>query len=346
MNKKLLAVAVGVVGISQTSAESTADQYVNHLTQYQLPDGTFWKVPNVVANGSQLSPLAINPGGARFELWTVRNDPDTGVLTDFILDSRYVGAYVPQAQTVIRTEDPYAAIPRTRADRPFWVDITVAGMLEDPSAPEAARKVTLLHHVQSYGAGGDGVNIDRSQAILHNQAIIDKNGMVNLTFPITSVPGADRTKVRGEERFSIFTLPDYQAPPDQVSSLFLQIWPVADGSLSGMVDGDSFRFQVPTLTVTLNDLYPQSSTYAQLYQGPPALGTVGLVIDGSAIQKNDTVPDSRVMVIDDWDAKIEESGQWTMELLTITPFGVDRLDYMTFTINRDIEVNGTVTTVE
>ena len=35
-----------------------------------------------------------------------------------------------------------------------------------------------------------------------------------------------------------------------------------------------------------------------------------------------------------------------MELLTVTPFGTDRLAYLTFTLNRTIEINSGMTTNE
>ena len=75
-------------------------------------------------------------------------------------------------------------------------------------------------------------------------------------------------------------------------------------------------------------------------------GTATPAVSGSAVVVNHAIPQNRVLVLNEWDSVIEESGLWTMELLTETPFGIDRLHYVTFTINRDIEVNGTVTTVE
>jgi hypothetical protein len=116
--------------------------------------------------------------------------------------------------------------------------------------------------------------------------------------------------------------------------------------ISGIADGESLRFNTPALTLTMNDLYPDSQTYAQIYKGSPALGTVGTVISGSALNYYDAVPHDRILVIENWADSVEESGDYTIELLTETPFGTDRLDYVTFSINRDIEVNGTVTTVE
>lgn len=317
-----------------------AESYVNFIRQVQVFSNAEWQVP-VGQTGQQLSPLAIDPGGARFELWTVEDSS----LADYLLDEKYVGAYVPQAAVTIETEDPYVTIPRTRADRPFTVTISLNGMLSDPSAPAAARMVKVLQHVQSYG-NGVGVGLDRGQATQLGEGYIGQNGTYILNYPANNIPGADRSKIRGEERFTINSLPDYQAPEAQLSSRYLQIWPVADGSIAGIEDGQQLRFSTPAITVTLNDLYPDSRTYAQLYKGAPSLGTVGAVIPGSAILINDAIPHDRVLVIDNWDAVIDSSGMWTMEVLTETPFGTDRLDYVSFNINRDLSVNGAVTTVE
>ena len=337
MNTSSIIAILSVTLISGSGAQG----FTNFVRQIQVNSGVEWDV-SVERTGEQLSPLAINPGGARFELWTVNGS----TLEDYFLDEQYVGAYVPQSTLVVQSEDPYVTRPRTRADRPFVVTVTLAGMLSDPSAPDAARMVNLQHHVQSYGAGGNGVGIDRSLATLASDGFIDVNGTYTLSYPVHGIPGSDASKARGEERFTVMSLPDYEAPEAQLSNASIQIWPVADGAIAGVLDGDSLRFATPQLTVTLNDLYPDSRTYAQVYKGSPVLGTIGEVVPGSAVVVNHAIPQNRVLVLNEWDSVIEESGLWTMELLTETPFGIDRLHYVTFTINRDIEVNGTVTTVE
>lgn len=318
--------------------------YTNFIRQVQLPTGVQWdmSVASVSPAGGSLSPLAINPGGARFELWTVLSSP----LTNYLLDTKYVGTYVPIADVAIRTEDPYDAIPRTRADRPFYVDVSVSGLLSGATDPDPSKSVKLLRHVQSYGAGGTGINLDRTQATLLSQASIATNGTQTLTYALTSIPGADRTKVRGEERFSVFSLADYQAPESQLASKFVQIWPVADGSISGIAANQLFRFKMPILTITLNDLYPTSTTYTQVYKGEPRLGVTGFVVPGSSLVVNESIPVSRTLVVDNYDVAFDSDGRWTMELLTSTPFGLDRLAFVSFNIDRTIEVNGTVTTIE
>lgn len=326
---------------SWAQAQSTAGDYVNFIRQKQQPENIIWDMP-VAAAGEQLSALAINPGGARFELWTV----NTASAKDYLLETRYVGAYIPVADVIIRSEDPYSVIPRTRADRPFHVDLVVNGLLSTVDAPEAAKKIKFLRHVQSYGAGGTGFALDRTQATLLSQTFVESNGTTTMSFAINEIPGGNRAKVRGEERFSAFSLADYQAPESQLGSKFIQIWPVADGSIAGITDQQMIRFRVPALTITLNDLYPDSHTYAQVYKGAPQLGRVGTIVPGSSLLINDAVPQSRVLTVDAYDSVFDDDGQWTMELVTATPFGLDRLAYVTFTLDRTLQMNSTVTTVE
>ncbi len=320
-----------------------AQTYTNYVRQTQMPAGVTWDASaTVAASGSQLSSLAINPGGARFDLWTIFS---SSPVKEYLLNTKYVSSYVPIADVVIRTEDPYSIIPRTRADRPFYVDVTVSGLLSGATDPEPSKSVTLLRHVQSYGAGGTGVGVDRSQAILYSQASITQNGKQTLTYALSAVPGADRAKIRGEERFSVFSLEDYQAPASTLDSLFVQVWPVADGTISGISNGALIRTAMPQLTIAMNDLYPSSTTYLQFYKGNPVLGTTGRILPWS-LAHSDSVPLSTVKTVADYDGFFDSDGRWTMELLTVTPFGIDRLAYVWFDLNHTIEVNGAVTTIE
>ncbi len=272
----------------------------------------------------------------------------------YLLATAYVGTYVPVASVTIRSEDPYPIIRRTRADRPFFVDYSVSGLLSGATDPDASKAVNLIRHVQSYGVKGTGINIDRTQATLLSQATINTNGDQTLTYAVNSVPGADRSKVRGEERFSIFTFADnrvsggitYNIAPTQVSSQFIQIWPVADASISGISQNQVFRFAMPAITITLNDLYPSSNTYAQAYKGNAVLGKTGTVIPGSSLVIDDSLPNDRVLVMDNYDQVFDEDGRWTIEILTETPFGIDRLAHVSFEVDRTIQVNGSFTTIE
>ena len=348
---------ISLLSLAASVSVSTAAQeivYTNFIRQFQTPSNVVWDASaSVAAQGAQPSDLAINPGGARFELWTVSNTP----LVSYLLATAYVGTYVPVARVTVRSEDPYPSIPRTRADRPFFVDYEVSGLLSGASDPVASKSVNLLRHVQSYGVKGTGINLDRTQATLLSQATISANttSPQTLTYTLTSIPNGDRSKVRGEERFSIFTFQDsrtstdgitYTVPPTQISSQFIQIWPVADGTISGISPNQLFRYSMPPITVTLNDLYPSSTTYAQVYKGNPVLGTEGTVVPGSSLVINNSLPVDQVLTINDYDSIFDSDGRWTMELLTETPFGIDRLFYVSFDVDRTIEVKGNFVTIE
>lgn len=330
-----------LVSVLAPFSQAASPTFTNFIRQIQYPSGVQYDV-SVAPTGTRQSPLEINPGGARFELWTVQASP----LTNYLLGTQYVGAYVPLAQVKIRSADPYTVIPRTRADKPFYVDYTVSGLLSGPDDPDASKSVTFYRYVQSYGLGGTGIGIDRSQATKLTQSSIEGNGTQTLTYAVTSVPGANRTKVRGEERFSIYSLDDYQAPASQLASQFVQIWPVADGSITGIVNNQYIRFQLPTLTLTINDIYPDSQVYAQCYKGNPVLGTTGNVLPGSVLVISDSLPQNRVLILNNYESAFTEDGRWTIELLTKTPYGIDRLAYLSFDLNRTIKVNGTVTTIQ
>ena len=52
------------------------------------------------------------------------------------------------------------------------------------------------------------------------------------------------------------------------------------------------------------------------------------------------------MVLRDYDSIFDSDGRWTMELLTSTPFGLDRLAYVSFDVNLTLRLNGSFTTYE
>ncbi|MEX2579335.1 MAG: hypothetical protein WD342_09775 [Verrucomicrobiales bacterium] len=318
-----------------------AQDFTYFIRQIQMPDNTEYDV-SVEQEGTRLSELEINPEGARFELWTIKSDP----LTSYLLDSTYVNSYIPVAEVEIVSEDPYEVIPRTRCDRPFTVNIMVDGLSSDPEAPEAAKSVKLLRHVQAYHSEGTGKNTDRGNATLLSEGSLDSNGTHTLSYPVTSIPGGDRTKVRGEERFSVYSLEDEQAPESQLDAQFMQVWPMATSSLSGIASGDVIKELVPEVTVVLDDLYPDSWTYVQVYPGSPALGTQGVVVPGASILVDGSVPRDETIELAGWDESVPTDGPWTLEVLTVTPFGIDRLAYTSFQVERAIRVNGGVTSVD
>ena len=51
-------------------------------------------------------------------------------------------------------------------------------------------------------------------------------------------------------------------------------------------------------------------------------------------------------MVDDYHEVFDQDGRWAMELVTDTPFGVERLYHVTFDLDRTMKVNGTFVTIE
>jgi hypothetical protein len=317
----------------------TSYTFTNFIRQVQMPSGVEWELSNINATGEQQSGLSVADDGARFELWTIKSNP----LTSYLLDSKFVGSYIPSASITIRSEDDYEPIRRTRADRPFWVDVKVAGLSSSATAQAAARSVNFLHHVQPYGTG-TGINLDRQLASLLTQVSINGNTEQTFSFRV-SIPAADLRKARGEERFSIFSIADILSPSSQLASQYIQIWPMSDGVISNLEEGSKHRGKIPPITVTGTDLYPGSYSYLQVYKGTPEDGKVGEVVSSSVIKADVNKPttESRVVELDKF---VDTDGTWTVELLTETSFDIMRLDRRSFTVNRNLRVNSMLGTRE
>lgn len=359
--------------------------YINLIKQVQLttPSPVTYYMNGVNPAGSGVdSPEHINPEGARFELWTVRSSPNNS----FQLQTTYVSAFVPVATVVIDTEDPWgkepstetwsnvtyanptyatakivpknipAAVRRTRADRPFKVYVTTDGLLNGASDPEVAKKLDFKRYLQSYGAGGTGNNIDRTQAILATPALPQftfPNGpQAPLVVSLSSIAGADRRKLRGEETFSVWSLLDNSVPgrtidPEKLSSDYVQIWPMTDGVLSGLTMNQTVRFAMPTVTFQYTDTYPGSQTFAQIYKGEVRDNVSGLIVPGSHKNNTQQIPENNLESTgSEFDRMFDSDGRWTIEILTVSPFDTIRLHYVTINVDRTIEVNGSFTTIE
>lgn len=340
MNAKILPILVALLAWCAPHRAS-GQAYTNFIYQIQSTSGVQYDM-SVASSGSQTSPLSINPGGATFQLWTVQSSP----LTSTMLATQYVGSYVPTATVAITSADPYTTIPRTRCDKPFTVNITVNGLLTGVTgAPVPATEVTLQHYVQSYGTG-NGIGINTALATLLSTSYITTNGTQTYNYALTSIPGSNPAQIAGQETFTVSCLADYQTPVSVLGTQIVQVWPESTAAVTGISSTTTYYYTLPSITITLTNLYPNSSTYAQVYPGQPVLGTVGTIVPGSSINIANSVPVNQTLTVSNWDSAAPNDGTWTLEILTVTPFGTDRLAYTTFTVNRSIQVNGSVNSMD
>ena len=328
--------------LALSAAVAAPEEYVNFVRQVQSDSGVEWDV-TVTPRGQMLSPEGVGPKGSLYRLWSLHSL----TASEYLLDEEFVSSYSPVATIEILTADPYETIPRTRVDQPFVVNIEIGGLLRPDRRgriPVAATTVHLLHEGFVYPEGEHTLaNVQDPVGEELISGYIKRNGVTTLRFPWTNLSGPDLTKLEGEEVFTVSSLEDYGVTESVLQSAKVQIWPLAEGSIGG-VDPTVVYTDVPDVTVTLRDLYPDSTTHVRVYMGPPNgspsksrdLPTSYVVID-------DVIPQNRTVVLDDLDEIMEETGSYTLEVLHTTPFGTEILDrFHPIKVSRGIKVRGTL----
>lgn len=321
----------------------------NIIRQTMLNSGLQYDLVTSDDEGSSIAFLPMAEGGSSFELYAYGSAWDNNL---YFLDRKVVGHYLPQASIEITTGDAFHdwfnsdQPPRTRADKPYTLAISVSGLLADPEVPRAAQEVLYTHLGQNYE--------DTYTPNGNSEYIISSYYMGNqdpsFTPIYTSLTPMAPTKAMGIETFTISSLTDETVTESSIlANEMLIVWPVSEAEVRGISDGDVIRDSLPNLIGKYEDLYPLSYTYMQIYPGPAELGKVGTVFGSSVRWHNTIVPQNEVVGIENWENMIPQDGQYTIEIITITPFDnwtPERLDYVTFTVNRKVTVNGQVITSE
>jgi hypothetical protein len=329
---KLLSLIL-ILSASHGFAESTT--YKNIVRQVQQHSGVVWDMQDVTPHGAASSVLLHESGGSLFQLWTI----DQTKAKDYLLDQKLVGVYLPKADIKITSLDTDSLVPRTRVDQPFFVEIQVSDLLTGVGMPEAATKVLLEQHVQSYAVGQ--ISLDHIQVTANPPAssvYVSENGKTVLKFPASSLIATDPTKASGEEHFTIHALTDASISQTQIASAHIQVWPVASGKILGITQGQKLRFETPMIQLNLDDLYPRSDTYLMLYEGTEINGTEGVVVKEFPVDRTRTV--SEILQVSDLDSKITKNGTYSLALMSETVFGNELLcPPITFSVERTITIN-------
>ncbi len=326
--------AAAIIAALVTSAPA-ADIYTNLIRQEQQGGTVVWQMP-VAPAGTAPAALVVPEGGSLFQLWTLNQTTNQ----DYLLDQKLVGAYLPKGAVTIRTQDSYNGIPRIRVDQPFSVDFDVSNLLFGANLPLAASRVLAEHHLVANPSGN--AVITAAQAISGKPAAsgyIEKNGLTTFSFAASSIAAPDPRKARGEEHFVLHALADGTYTQTQLATAFLQVWPMADGGISGIKEGSVIRGVPPTLTMSAHDLYPRSDTYLEIHSSGPELGAGGKMIPGSVVILDQETPANRVLSISGYGSLFDSDGPYRIDLHTRTPFGTERLSSVNFTVNRTLRIN-------
>ncbi len=313
MNLHLLLASASILTAATLAAGET--KFVRHIKE---SSGVVWDMP-VENTRADLPPAAGIPDTARLQLWSLSNSNAE------LLDGRISGPFLPKASLRITTLDPDSALPRTRIDQPFTVDLHVSGLLTEGGFPRESATVVLERHLRP-DVQGEGPRTER--------ACIAENGSTVLRFPASAITRAgDPTRASGEEQFVVHALNTGDLPQSRIAGAKLRVLPVASGEIRGIAPGSLHNRVAPKVVLALKELYPKSVTSLLLYQGTQIHGNPSITVYSIVLDQQET--SSRVIPIPDFSAHMRSNGTYTLALVSETVYGRELLcDPVSFRIQR------------
>lgn len=331
------------------------------VRQTDLATGQIYDTAITGNGGAYVAPMPVSEAGALFELFARGTAWDSHL---YLLDTKIIGTYNPQTTVNITSEDDYVKgdptsasyVRRTRADRPFSVNIQVQGLVNGSNK---------MHERLVYlGVHGKNYDSQTYSALNQPQYLIEESNLENgiYTFgPIFhQLTSPTVSSGNGEQSFTIVRYASGQIPDTVIAQPKIEIWPVASANVSLINEGQVFIDKIPSLVISLNSLYPDSRTYAQIYKGKQALGKSGVIIKGTELrfgshynpeqaEMSTNVPQSLTVSVDDLSNYASDDGTYTLEVITHTPFfnrTAERLYHITFEVDRVITSRGQISTME
>ncbi|MEN3943767.1 hypothetical protein WJU23_20875 [Prosthecobacter sp. SYSU 5D2] len=354
MKKLILLASLLVTSLSAQEAEAW-------VRQTDLATGQIYDTPIVGNGGTYTAPVRVNETGSLYELFARGTAWDNNI---YLLDTELIGTYNPQVAITIATEDDYVRgdpssgnfVRRTRADRPFTVQIEVEGLVEG-STSTAERSVYLA--VQGRNADAQTYSLlDQPQYLMEDANL--ENGSYTLGPLYHQLTSPTLSAGNGEQSFTIVRYASFMVPDTILAQPKVEVWPVAAASIGNIADNQVFIDRIPTVVITLENLYPDSYTYVQYYQGGQVLGTEGTVVGNTERRfgtyynphlsgESTNVPQNLSISIDDLSNYASDDGIYTLEVITRTPFfgrAAERLAHVTFEVDRVISSRGQISTKE
>jgi|688.fasta_scaffold56215_5 hypothetical protein len=331
------------------------------VRQTDLITGQIYDTPITGAGGAFTSSLPVGESGSLFELFARGTAWDSKI---YLLDTKVIGAYNPQALISIDSEDDYSRgdlasgtfVRRTRADRPFTVNIQVQGLV--PGGANMAERYVYLCVQGKNNTPGTYSSLGQTEFKIEESNL--ENGTYSLGPIYHQLPSPSISLGNGEQTFTVVRYASYDVPDTIIAQPKIEVWPVASAAVSTIEPGQVFIDRIPAFVVELNHLYPDSKTYVQIYKGTQVLGTIGKLVTGTELkfgayynpeqaQIVTNVPQSLTISVDDLSNYASQDGIYTLEVITHTPFfgrAAERLYHVTFEVDRVITSRGRMSTLE
>lgn len=332
------------------------------VRQTDLTTGLTYDIPVGETGGGFEATMPVDTTkGGLFELFARGTAWDTKI---YMLDSKIVRAYSPTVTVNLTTEDSYVRggattanyVRRTRADRPYKIVTNVSGLVAGSPSP-AENSLYFCYKGCKYNAQTYS-GMGQTASLLYESNL--PNGTKTIG-PVYHELGTSQLKNGcGEQTFTFVRYAADGIPDTILAQPTLEIWPVASASISNITAGMVYIDKLPTIAIQLNNLYPDSRTYTQIYPGAAVLGTGGTLVGGSECrfgayynptqtQSSTNVPQNPTLTITDLSNYTPTDGLYTLEVWTATPFFnrvPERLYTVTFEVDRVISSRGLLNSSE
>jgi hypothetical protein len=391
---KSTSIVFGILFTSLATSQATVTFYIKQVqegangedglsTDVYIENAELLK-ENKSSEGTHSALMEVGQYGSTFYLYVQGIDGPDG--PPILLDQKFIGQYVATAEIEITSVDPYVPT-RTRANESYSVKVTSSNQQWTSAhlsgtAPEISwdpLNVVLSATYEKQEVDGSIISsgiIDldtTDEAVNSTTLALVAGNEQEFTYSYTgtnipadddpveaTVPRASDTYLMGKEKFVVLAESDVDNNGDpihrQVGSSSIQIWPRAQGKIAGLVQGDRITRSMPDVNIYLYDLYPNSTSYATIYQGEANLeGNLIPVYTSFKLgpynraEPIGTSNSPAEIPVTNWDKYITDDGFYTLEVSTITPFNngnPERILAVTFYVDRKIEVVGSTTSSE
>ncbi|WP_018970402.1 hypothetical protein [Rubritalea marina] len=249
-------------------------------------------------------------------VYELRSYNDSDITDAYILDTKTIYGFAPQAEVTILSDSSATGIPRTRADKPFYVTHTVNNIQTDSENPHLNSAVLVY-------ATDSGKVFDK---VITDNVIAERREYT----PSDLFGSSDYYNLEGEVTFYVVqnttSTDSTYSYADEFDSQVVKVLPKVQGTLTGF-DPEVTYSKLPTLTMNVKNVYPQASLQLRVHpEGDPDNYKV---MNCAATFENLTddlyTPEANITVTLD-DELITSDGKWKFKWVhTSTAWGEEEI---------------------
>ncbi|WP_018971006.1 hypothetical protein [Rubritalea marina] len=264
---------------------------------------------------------------AVFELVSINiEDPSDS----YILDTKTVYASAPQAEIAIVSDSTATGIPRTRADKPFYVTYSVKNL-------QAVEDTRLNSAILVYQTTGGKVF---DENITQNTSAKEKSYS-----PMSLFSGETAESLHGTVTFSLVENNGTESYNDEFANQEVLILPKHSGSISGIEEGETYS-SLPSVQFDVANVYPQATMQVRLFKSDNPSNYKAIECGATFINPKDELMTPESLGATSLNnGYLDSGGEWTLQWVhTSTAWGEEVVDQVSFNYQTSINVRSRIST--